>query len=61
MVGNGATNWSYDVDPTFAQTVAGMSIIPQSLLAKWEENDCHRYFMDVRPATKTPICTATWA
>lgn len=37
MVGNGATNWSYDVWPTFPATLANMQIIQQSLLDDWEE------------------------
>lgn len=58
MVGNGATNWDFDVWPSFPGTVAGMSIIPQDLLKTIEDNDCHAYFHGVYPASKTPVCLA---
>jgi len=58
MVGNGATNWSYDVWPTFPATLANFQIIQQSLLADWETEGCAGYFHNVRPATKTPKCIA---
>ena len=35
MVGNGATNWDYDVHPSFAATVANFNIIPQKMLKEW--------------------------
>ena len=58
MVGNGATNWTYDVWPTFPATVANFNIIPQSMLQDFESNDCHAYFHNVRPATETDACEA---
>jgi len=58
MVGNGATNWSYDVWPSFPATLANFQIMPQSVLTSWYDNDCHAYFHNVRPATETPECEA---
>lgn len=58
MVGNGATNWSYDVWPTFPQTLKNFQIIPQDLLDAWEKEGCAAYFHNVRPATDTPECEA---
>jgi len=58
MVGNGATNWSYDVWPSFPQTLANFQIIEQELLDDWEKQGCQAYFHNVRPATKTPECIA---
>lgn len=58
MVGNGATNWSYDVWPTFPTTLANFQIIPMELLAAWEKEGCAAYFHNVRPATLTPECEA---
>lgn len=51
MVGNGATNWTYDVWPTFPTTLANFQIIPQSLLNDWNAHSCEGYFHNVRPAT----------
>merc|ERR1712242_436535 len=56
MVGNGATDWSYDVWPTFPQTLANFQIIQQSLLNDWESQGCAAYFHNVRPYTDTPEC-----
>jgi|Transcript_20013 carboxypeptidase C (cathepsin A) len=58
MVGNGATNWSYDVWPSFPQTLANFQIIEQSLLEDWEKQGCAAFFHNVRPATKTDECEA---
>jgi hypothetical protein len=44
MVGNGATNWNFDVEPSFPQTVRWFNIIPPSLLNDFETNECHYYF-----------------
>jgi len=56
MVGNGATNWSYDVWPTFPATLANFQIIQQSMLDDWNTQGCEAYFHNVRPATETPEC-----
>jgi hypothetical protein len=61
MVGNGATNWTYDVEPAFPATAANFNVIPYHLYETFEKNDCHYYFHDVRPASKSPICVSTWA
>jgi hypothetical protein len=58
MVGNGATNWSYDVWPSFPQTLKNFQIIQQDLLDDWENTGCAAYFHNVRPATETPECEA---
>ena len=56
MVGNGATDWSYDVWPTFPQTLANFQIIQQKLLTDWSDAGCAAYFHNVRPYTDTPEC-----
>ena len=56
MVGNGATNWTYDVWPSFTATAANLTTIPLSLWKDMEANDCVAYFHNVRPATDTQIC-----
>jgi serine carboxypeptidase-like clade 1 len=61
MVGNGATNWEFDVEPSFAQTLRWFNIIPPSLLDSFEANDCHYYFYPaVNPDVQTPKCDALW-
>ena len=58
MVGNGATNWSYDVWPSFTATAANLTTIPLSLWKDIEDHGCIAYFDNLRPATDTPICKA---
>jgi len=58
MVGNGATNWSYDVWPTFPQTLLNFQIIQKDLFDDWHTEGCAAFFHNVRPATKTPECEA---
>lgn len=59
MVGNGATDWDFDSTPTFPQTVAGFSIIPQRLNDAWLDNGCHEYFRNVFPKEGPKICQTT--
>ena len=56
MVGNGATNWDYDVHPSFAATVANFNIIPQKMLKEWNDNECFYSFHDVLPKHMPPKC-----
>ena len=61
MVGNGATNWSVDVEPSFPATVGYFNIIPLDLLDTFNKNNCHFYFYPGYDTTRnTPICDATW-
>ena len=61
MVGNGATNWSVDVEPSFPATVGYFNIIPLDLLNTFNMNNCHYYFYPEYDTTpNTPICDATW-
>lgn len=61
MVGNGATNWTYDVWPSYAATAANLTTIPLDLWRDYEANNCATYFHNVRPAVKTPECDAIYA
>ena len=62
MVGNGATNWSVDVEPSFPATVKNFNIIPASLYNKFEDNNCHYYFYPSYDTTRnTLVCDAAWA
>jgi hypothetical protein len=44
MVGNGATNWNVDVEPSFPATVRYFNIIPPKMFDDFEANNCHYYF-----------------
>ena len=41
MVGNGATDWDFDSNPSFPQTVKNYNMIPQELWDTYSEHDCH--------------------
>jgi hypothetical protein len=53
MVGNGATNWDYDVSPSFPETVYGFQLIPKELLEQYNDNGCVIYFNNFRPTNGT--------
>jgi carboxypeptidase C (cathepsin A) len=58
MVGNGATNWDFDVSPSFPETVYNFNLIPKSLIDTFNSNYCVIYFNGFRPdnGTSTETC-----
>lgn len=50
MVGNGATDWMYDNNPTIPQTLEGMGLIPTKMLQDYVDSGCVSYFRDVLPS-----------
>jgi len=46
MVGNGATNWEFDVWPAFPDTVYNFNMIPKEWLDTYKENNCYYCFND---------------
>ena len=57
MVGNGATNWDFDVSPSFPETIYNFNLIPQSLLDNYNDNYCVEYFNGFRPTNGTDPAT----
>lgn len=53
MVGNGATDFNYDIWPSYAQVIWGLQMIPTSLKDAWFDDKCHKYFHDVMPNNLT--------
>ena len=61
MVGNGATNWKFDVEPSFPATVRNFNIIPPKLFNDFESNNCHYYFYpEYSTERQTPKCDIIW-
>jgi hypothetical protein len=58
LVGNGATNWTYDVSPSFPDTSFNFNIIPQHLLQFMQDNGCVYYFNGSHDGPET--CDAVW-
>jgi hypothetical protein len=46
MVGNGATNWEFDVWPAFPDTVFNFDMIPKEWLDTYKANNCYYCFND---------------
>lgn len=61
LVGNGATNWDYDVSPSFPGTVGGFNLIPKTMWDEFDANNCTYYFNDFRaPSNPSKECNHTW-
>jgi hypothetical protein len=58
MVGNGATDWLYDNNPTIPQTLEGMGLIPKKMLQDYVDSGCVSYFRDVLPSQGGEDCDA---
>jgi len=60
MVGNGATNWDFDVSPSFPETVFNFNLIPSKYLNFMQENNCNYYFNDFKNHSGPATCDAVW-
>lgn len=60
MVGNGATDWDYDVSPSFPEVAYQFNLIPHSLFKDYQDNGCVVYFNDQRPMNGTDKCPGLW-
>jgi hypothetical protein len=60
MVGNGATDWDYDVSPVFPEVAYQFNIISGSLLSNYRSAGCEFFFNDVRNYTGPEECNGMW-
>lgn len=62
MVGNGATDWDFDVSPSFPDTVYNFNLISKAVLDEYKSNYCVVYFNDFRPRNGTDLekCNNLW-
>lgn len=60
MVGNGATNWDFDVSPSFPETLYNFNIIPSQLLKQFNDLNCTYYFNDFRNHSGPSECAPLW-
>lgn len=49
IVGNGATDWDFDVSPSFPEVVYNFNLISKKLLDEYRSKGCEFYFNGVRP------------
>lgn len=60
LVGNGATNWDFDVSPSFPQIAYDFNLIPMSLYENYTKSGCKVYFNDFIPMDGPPYCAELW-
>ena len=60
MVGNGVTDYTYDVWPAYIPTVYNFNLIPTSLKNQVLKNNCTHSFRHVLEENLTAECNATW-
>lgn len=61
MVGNGATNWDFDVSPSFPETLFSFNLIPNKYMDFFLKSGCVYYFNDFRPHSGPAGCDTIWA
>lgn len=44
IVGNGATDWTYDVMPVFPELVKYFNLIPEQVYSNWTQHGCTIFF-----------------
>jgi len=60
MVGNGATDYEYDVWPAYVPTVFNFQLISKKTRDDIINNNCNHYFRSVLPENTTKFCNDTW-
>lgn len=60
MVGNGATNWDYDVSPSFPTIAYDFNLIPVDLYKNYTESGCKVWFNDFKPMEGPVYCAGLW-
>jgi carboxypeptidase C (cathepsin A) len=63
IVGNGATDWQYDVSPSFPEVVYNFQMVPKSMWETYHSSNCIKYFNDFRPmepAENMTLCNDTF-
>lgn len=60
MVGNGATNWDFDVSPSFPSIAYNFNLIPKSLYTNYTTSGCRVWFNDFIPMDGPLYCSELW-
>jgi hypothetical protein len=60
IVGNGATDWDYDVSPAWPEVAFQFQIISQSLLDQFNALGCEYFFNDARVHLGPEECDPLW-
>jgi len=62
IVGNGATDWSFDVFPTFPELYKYFNLMPESLYKTFNDHNCSYFFNGTLKygTDSQQICSDTW-
>lgn len=62
MVGNGATDWDFDVSPSFPSIAYNFNLIPKKTYDEYTSLECVVYFNDFKPRTGKNVtrCSELW-
>jgi hypothetical protein len=62
MVGNGATDWDFDVSPSFPSIVYNFNLIPKAMYDEYVALECIVYFNDFKPRSgkNQTRCNELW-
>ena len=60
IVGNGATQWDVDVQPSFPDVMYHFNLIQKPLIDTYKSNNCVQYFNDVKPGSNSTMCVNAW-
>lgn len=62
IVGNGATDWKYDVMPSFPDVIYTFNLVPKSLWKTYNDMNCSLFFNStVKPEANKTKCLDTWS
>jgi len=60
IVGNGATDFNYDISPSFPDIAYNFNLIPKKLYDNYTKEGCKRYFRDFKPMEGPGNCMDLW-
>jgi len=60
LVGNGATNWDFDVSPSFPTIAKDFNLIPTSLYHNYTHSGCKLWFNNFKPMEGPVYCGELW-
>lgn len=60
MVANGATNWDFDVSPSFPSIAYNFNLIPKHLYSNYTLSGCKVWFNDFKPMDGPAYCSELW-
>ena len=62
MVGNGATDWDFDVSPSFPDIAYNFNLIPKKMFDDYNKLGCKVFFNDFKPTIGSNVteCRILW-